>query len=42
MSRINYLDNFIEENYGKMKIEKKPELLVAKLNVLLTSNYQEK
>ena len=22
MSRINYLDNFIEENYGQMKIEK--------------------
>ena len=22
MSRINYLDNFIEENYGQMKVEK--------------------
>ena len=34
MSRINYLDNFIEENYGQMKKEKKKtEWLVTKWNM---------
>ena len=33
MSRLNYLDHFIEENYAQMKIEKYTECLGIKLNM---------